>query len=88
MAHARCTDCDNRITHYDRAAMEAINADYRAHGATPLYDMDDEDSVDDLYCVDCLDRQAEAAQERRDSDYYGGDSPTLGETMEWARRLK
>jgi hypothetical protein len=85
---ARCTDCDLVLTDVDRAAMAAVNAEYSAYTAVRPYDLDHEDAEGDMHCAACLDHRAERAQERRDSDFYGGDSPTLSETLAAARRLK
>jgi hypothetical protein len=93
---ARCTDCDTLLTDLDRAAMQRINDDYRHHGASapfdlaaePPYEQDDEGADGHFQCVDCLDRDAERAQERRDEDYYGGDTPTLAETAAYAQKFK
>ena len=89
MSHARCTTCDRRLLEHDCQAMLAIN-DQQSLWSGPLaYDLKTEDGTTDLYCADCLAGQAEAAQERRDADYYGGSGPvTLEETMAAARRLK
>ena len=88
MTHARCTTCDTRLTALDRHAMQIINDEHALWAGPLAYDLDSEDGTTDLYCADCLAGQAEAAQERRDADYYGGDSPTLVDQMESARRLK
>lgn len=85
---ARCTDCDRFLTQVDRDAMASVNAEYSRYTSEVPYDLDDEDAVSDMHCADCLDHKAERAQERRDEDYYGGDSPTLAETAAYAQRFK
>lgn len=82
---ARCTDCDNLLTDLDRKAMAAVNEEY-AYWGVPVPYGDDEDA--DAHCDDCITSRAERNQERRDEDYYGGDTPTLAETMALARRFK
>jgi len=84
---ARCAHCDDPLTETDRAAMQCINDEYDLWEATPPYDFDD-DSERDLLCASCLDHIAEQAAMRADEAFYGGDRPSLGDTMEMARRLK